>query len=243
MLKIKGVGLLLCLLRAMQAVQGLADGAAWQGDNEWAVTLNYADGVSRNGTIFVDRDGSVTLPPTPVRRGYTFAGWVGESGALVEGEYCPAQNVTLTAQWAVGQCAVTLIDGATGEELGQTQVEYGSAMPEVAAPQKEGYAFRYWSLSPEGERLSTDGFAVKNDMKLYAVWLEESQKEYRVVFKGSAACADFAQDLELYVVEGGSVKKSSAPKNLEREGYKFEGWTQEEPADGVEWTIDTFPAK
>ena len=238
----KTVCLLLCLLLGLQAVQGLAEGVPGQDDNEWAITLDYADGVSRNGTIFVEKDQSVTLPTTAEREGYAFAGWQNDAGETVDTTFTPTENVTLIAQWEVGKNTVTLVDGASQEQIGQVEVEFGAALPTLEEPQKEGYAFRYWSLSADGERLDLDTYTVGSDVTLYAVWLEESQKEYQVVFKASDYCADLTEDVELYVVDGSAVKKSSAPQDLEREGYEFEGWTTEVPPEGNEWTIDTYPA-
>lgn len=233
--------ILLVLTSALLASQALAVSGA--DENEWTITLNYNDGSSRDGAIFVEKSESAELPTTPIRKGYAFAGWADENGEKVDTLYQPTQDVTLTAQWDIGQCAVMLADSDSEGTLGQMTIEYGTALGELPEVTKEGYSLRYWSLSENGERLDTENFVVKNDTTLYAVWLEDSKKEYRVTFKQTAFSDEMQKDKELYVVEGGSVKKGDAIKNLEREGYKFEGWTSEVPAEGNDWTIDEYPAK
>ena len=236
------LALLLCLALAFTASQALAAGFGADAD-EWTVTLDYNDGASRNGTLYVTKGQSVTLPTTAMRKGYAFAGWTGADGSAVPNPYTPDGDVTLTAVWDIGQCAVILRDSDSGEELGQFFVTYGAAPTDVQEPQKDGFAFRYWSLSPNGERVALDSYIVKNDLTLYAVWMEEGAKEFVITFKASAYSPDHTEDKVLYVEEGGQVKKADAPKSIEREGYKFEGWTEEVPPEGNEWTFDVYPAK
>ena len=213
-------------------------------ENEWTITMNYNDGSSRDSAVFVEKGAETALPLTPVRKGFSFNGWMTESGEPVNAAaYKPEGDITLVADWAIGKCMVTLTDGQTGEQLDQVEVDYGAALPQLPEPEKDGFSFRYWSLSADGDRIDTDSFTVGDDTTLYAVWLEETTKEYKVVFTASEYSEEHTEDKVLYVVEGGSVKKSDAPKSLERSGYKFEGWTTETPSDGNEWTIDTYPAK
>ena len=235
---------MLCLVIPLMILQGTASAISGADENEWTVTLKYNDGVSRDGTVFVEKGTETALPVTPERKGYTFNGWLTEAGEAVDAAaFKPEADITLTADWAIGKSTVTLADGQTGEQLDQIEVEYGAALPQLADPTKDGYSFRYWSLSAEGERIDTDSFVVGDDTTLYAVWLEETAKEYKVVFTASDYSEDHKEDKVLYVLEGGSVKKSDAVKSLERSGYKFEGWTTEVPAEGKEWTINTYPAK
>ena len=57
------------------ALSACATSTTDSGD-EWTITLNYNDGESRNNYIYVDKEeGNVKIPDTPVRAGYTFAGW------------------------------------------------------------------------------------------------------------------------------------------------------------------------
>ena len=234
--------LTLCLILALSVSRAYAAGFGAD-ENEWIITLDYNDGQSRPGTLYVEKGQSAVLSTTPTRKGYAFAGWRNAAGETVENPFTPDGNVTLTALWDVGQCAVTLKDSDSGDELGQVQVTYGAAPADVKEPAKDGFAFRYWSLSPNGERVALEDYIVKNDMTFYAVWMEETAKDFKVTFKASAYSPDHTKDKVLYIAEGGQVKKADAVKSIEREGYKFEGWTEEAPAEGTEWTFDVYPAK
>ena len=234
--------LLLCLTLLLSAATAFADGFGAD-ENEWTVTLDFADGVSRPGALYVTKGESVDLPTTPQRRGYAFAGWQTADGSAAENPFTPEGDVALTAVWDVGQCAVTIVDSDSGETIGETQVTFGAAPTGFETPEKDGFAFRYWSLSPNGERINPEEFSVTNDLTLYVVWLEETAKEFVVTFKASDYSPDHTEDKLLYIAEGGQVKKNEAIKSLDREGYKFEGWTSETPPEGNEWTINEYPAK
>ena len=82
------LALLLCLALALAASHALAAGFGADTD-EWTVTLDYNDGASRNGTLYVTKGQSVTLPTTAVRKGYVFAGWTGADGSAVPNPYTP----------------------------------------------------------------------------------------------------------------------------------------------------------
>lgn len=243
MRKLLGRVLLLLLVLVLAAEPAFALGGA--DENEWTITLDYADGVSRDGAIFVEKGQSTALPVTPVRTGYTFSGWVNEAGEPVEpSAYQPEENVTLTAQWEVGKCTVTFMDVQKKKEkqIDALEYDFGAKLTELPVPEKKGYVFRYWSTSADGERIDFDSYVLSGDVTLYAVWMEESAKEYTVVFHASEFVPEM-QDVVLYVVEGGQVKKANAPMDLEREGYKFEGWTDQAPAEGKEWTNEDPSAK
>ncbi len=74
--------LMLTLVLVMIASAALAVSGA--DDNEWTITLDYNDGISRSGAMFVEKGQSVSLPTTAVRTGYTFAGWKTQSGEAVD---------------------------------------------------------------------------------------------------------------------------------------------------------------
>lgn len=229
--------LLLCLMCALLVTHALAVSGA--DENEWTITLDFNDGVSRNGAIFVEKSSSVALPTTLERAGYSFAGWTTQDGTSVDtASFQPDGDVTLVAQWEVGKCTVTFLDSDSGEQLDATEREFGATLTELPKPTKEGFTFRYWSLSPNGERENFDNYILNGDTTLYAVWMEAGKQEFEVVFTASQYSDGLPEDKVLYVVKGGSVKKGDAVKDLEREGYKFEGWTTKEPADGTEWTLN-----
>ena len=88
-----------------------ACGPKKQGDgDEWTITLNYNDGVSRNNYIYVDKEGgSVKLPDNPVREGFTFDGWYtsAEGGEEVNISTLTNADATVYAHWAKASYTVS----------------------------------------------------------------------------------------------------------------------------------------
>ena len=88
-------------------------------------TVTYNDGVNEE-TVFADQENQYLIygmatpafVGTPVRTGYTFAGWSPVIAAAV------TDNAVYTAQWTINQYTVTWVDG-DGRELKQEQYNYG----------------------------------------------------------------------------------------------------------------------
>ena len=119
---------------------------------------------------------TATEPTTPVRAGYTFAGW------LLEGERydftAPVNaDITLTASWISGeQCTVTF--EGEGVDVDPQFVTQGGTATEPAAPAaREGYTFEGWLLNGTVYDFATP---VNGNITLVASW---KVKEYTVTFK------------------------------------------------------------
>lgn len=97
--------------------------------------------------------GNVFLSILPTRAGYTFNGLynsetggvqvVNERGIL---NVSITVNTTLYAQWTAQQCSLVLDpgDGALRENESRLTVTWGSAMPQLPVPTREGYDFVGW---------------------------------------------------------------------------------------------------
>ncbi len=70
---------------------------ATSGEKKYNVTLDYADGDTKDSVYTVTEGTELTLP-TPSRSGYTFEGWY-DGNEKVKSPYPVAKNVTLTAEW------------------------------------------------------------------------------------------------------------------------------------------------
>lgn len=210
--------------------------------DQWKITLDFDDGISRDGAIYVDKSQSVELPTGFVREGYSFVGWQTQDGREVSGMFTPTGDVTLVAVWETGTCNVTFSANFEDGESVTREVTYGSVVGDAPAFTREGYVFRYWSTSPDGRNVvDLSALTIESDRTFYAIWREEDIKEFIVTFSPGAYEGAPEATSEV-ILEGDRVNESDAPRRLSRPGYEFEGWTAEQP-EGADWTIDTYPAE
>ena len=107
-------------------------------------TVTYTDGVD-DVELFADQinanvtEGTATptFNGTPVREGYTFAGWSPSVAGTV------TANATYTATWTINQYTITFnTDG--GSTIAPITQNYGTAIEAPANPTKDGYTFAGW---------------------------------------------------------------------------------------------------
>ena len=107
-------------------------------------TVTYTDGVD-NVELFADQvnanitEGAATpaFNGTPVREGYTFAGWTPSVAGTV------TANATYTATWTINQYTITF-DTDGGSAIDPITQNYGTAIVAPANPTKSGYTFTGW---------------------------------------------------------------------------------------------------
>ena len=188
---------------------------------EFTVTFD-ANGGSACDAATVEEGQSVTLPETS-REGYTFAGWFDPSGAKVEGEYTPTDDVTLTAHWdeipvePEKQEFTVTFDANGGDNVDPVTVEEGESLM-IPGGTREGYTFDGW-FDADGNKIEGE-YTPTGDITLTARWTEipvEPEKEqYTVTFDAAGGSECDAVTVE----EGQSV---TIPETI-REGYTFDGW-------------------
>jgi len=103
----------------------------------FVLTFN-TDGGSAIEPIVASAGKSINAPADPTKEGYTFTGW---SSAIPE--TMPAQNMTITAQWAVNQYTITF-DTDGGSEIADITQDYGTAITAPKDPTKDGFIFDGW---------------------------------------------------------------------------------------------------
>ena len=159
----------------------------------------------------------------PTRTGYTFLGW--SSDPAGEAEYKPGDSysenvsITLYAVWQISTYTVTY-DANGGTSAPPSQIkEYGTELSlSKAIPSRNGYKFKGWSSSPDGEVEYTDTYSGNADITLYAVW-EVNKAKFTVTYNANGGTsAPAAQSL----TEGDSLVITAAVPS--RNGYTFEGW-------------------
>ncbi len=112
----------------------------------WTVTLNANGGALADGTkVMVQKGKAAGTLPTPVREGYTFAGWytAKSGGTKVTVKTKVTKNVTYYAHWTAKKYAVTLLREGKGTVSGGGKKAYQSKVT-VKAKASKGYVFQGW---------------------------------------------------------------------------------------------------
>jgi len=233
--------LVTAVLSFVLALSAVLSGCSGSTGEEWTITLDYNDGVSRNELIYVEKSKSAQLPEDRVRTGYTFTGWTTQDGTAVENPYTPTGDVTLVANWTTGNYTVTFHANCDGGEDTTQEIPAGTFVSAPPTPEHEGYTFRYWSVTPDGSAVDFANYIILGDYKFYAIWRDSSQNLYTVTFR-SGVYDGAGGEKTVEVLQGDPVRQSNAPKNLLRGGYTLAGWTTDVP-EGEDWTLDSSGAK
>ncbi len=140
---------------------------------DYVITLNGNGGTADPGSLTVAVGGSVTLP-TPTRTNHAFVGWftAAEGGEKIEGEYTPADNVTLYAQWTRTHYTVTYNPNSGKVDPTSHTVEVGGSVT-LPTPTRSSYTFKGWYTASSGGTKIGDAkasYTPTEDITLYAQW-------------------------------------------------------------------------
>ena len=175
----------------------------------------------------VQYDTLISQPAEPTKIGYTFVGWYKEAACQniwdFATEKMPANAVTLYAKWEANTYSIDFnTNGGAGTMASQTFVYDTAQALEANRFTKEGYTFKGWSTTANGQVVYIDGATVNNltatnygTVTLYAVW---ESNQYSVTFK----------DWDGSVLKTEQVAYNTgatAPTEPSREGYRFIGWS------------------
>jgi len=97
----------------------------------------YPDPYGVDPVIVVDEDG-IPYPPTLIREGYTFMGWVPAIPA-----YCPVEDIYCVAQWEPDTRTITF-ETEGGSAVESITQDVGTEVIPPPDPTKEGYTFAGW---------------------------------------------------------------------------------------------------
>ncbi|MBP5254475.1 MAG: InlB B-repeat-containing protein, partial [Lachnospiraceae bacterium] len=194
--------------------------------DEYTVTLEYEDGVSRARNQIVDAGDSMKEPAKPERTGYSFEGWslTKEGAEKITFPYTPTGNVTLYATWGAAKYTVTFNMNYEGGTNIENQVEFEGEVSAPEAPVREGYTFYKWAMDAAGENDAAFPYTVKNDVSFYAVWAEGSLTivSFDLNYEGAENTME-----NITLAEGEKVTKKMVT-DPERANYKFKGWSETE---------------
>ncbi len=183
--------------------------AVWR-INQYTITFDTRGGTSIE-QITADYGSAVRPVNDPTRTGYSFDGW-----NVPVPQIMPASDTIVTAQWRINRYTISF-DSAGGSAILPITGDYGSAVPDVAAPVREGHSFRGWS-QPIPDTIPA------GDLGLTAVW---QINRYTISFDsaGGSSVQDITQDYD---------SRITAPPQPVRDGHTFAGWSRDIP--------DTMPA-
>lgn len=215
---------------------------------EWAVTLDFNDGVSVPRTAYIDKEGGTLAEPKyPAMTGYAFKSWntaADGSGQTVTFPYAPTADVTLYAQWDTRQYVITFDAGEGtfpgGGHTATVSAVFGSVIPEDKVPSapvrsetdpdtsETIYTFREWRTAA-GERVDLATWTVPaGDTTLTAVYRSIYTRIVRFDLKmGDGYAPEFelekdgsVRDRDIVTADGVRVTELSAYP-----GYALAGWS------------------
>ena len=155
-------------------------------------------------TVSTAFDSEIIAPEDPAKEGYVFTGWTPVVGIM------DTEGATFTATWKEGDYSVTYkAEGMKDEVFG---LMFGEELEVPADPYKEGYTFKYWSLTEGGEEAQLPATMPAENLVYYAVF---EINEYTVTW-----VIDGVETVD--TVEYGAAITAPA---TDKEGFSFLGWS------------------
>ena len=197
--------------------------AHWSVDagKTYTVTFNANGGSVSPASKTVTTGQAYGELPTPVRAGYSFAGWFtqAEGGQEITAKSTAAlaRNQTLYAHWTP---TYTVTFDAMGGSVSPASitVTYGQPYGTLPTPTRTGYTFQGWSTTPVSDKRVTYASKVNitADQTLYAQWSASST--YTVTFN---AMGGSVTPGSITVTNGAQYGELPVPT---REGFAFVDW-------------------
>ena len=108
------------------------------GINSYALTYKVDGEVYK--TLSLQYGTAITPEPAPIKEGHTFSGWTGLPATM------PAHDVTVIGSFNINSYTLTFM--VDGKVYASYSLVYGSTLPSVTAPTKEGHTFVGWGGLP-----------------------------------------------------------------------------------------------
>ncbi len=181
------------------------------------VTFDTQGGDIESETITVEYASAYGKLPVPVKEGYTFKGWLNDSGRAVTDQTTVliADNHTLTASWEANEYTLRFVSNSDADYGDEKRVKYDSAYGELPVPERTGYKFINWTDSNGNTVFEDDIVKITSDMELIANW---SPMFYEITFDGKGAKTVIPPMLAEYDSVYGELP------TIQRPGYIFDGW-------------------
>ena len=216
----------------------------------YTITYDANGGSTSPNTITASAGATINLNKKPTRPGYSFVNWMSSSGKTYDAEekYIVNNNEEFTANWKAIQYTVTYNANEglfeSGSETMSEIVEYDEEITSTE-PTRDGYIFKGWSTSIDGEVKYGAGaqFKETTNTTLYAIW--KIPDTYTITFDFSDGGSwmyvgegEVKPDNPMSLIEGSAIGTIPDPwKIKEMTGsypnwkftyYTFAGWKDKE---------------
>ena len=122
----------------------------------------------------VQKDTTLSIPPTPYKPGYKFLKWMLNLNEF-SFETKITEDITLTAIWEEIEYVVVKFNTDGGTEIADVTIEKYNKLSNIIVPVKEGYTFVEWRLNEESFSLDTP---IEENITLTAIYkLNEEPEE------------------------------------------------------------------
>ena len=199
------------------------------GEGDATLTANYEDGV--------------IVLPSANKEGYELNGWINEAGDFVGkpgDEYKTVKDETLTPQWVPNTYTVAFDGNSASGNMTSIEMTYGveKNLPNNVFT-KVGYTFIGWNIDRNATSAQyTDGQSVINlttengaTVTLYAIW----KKDIVISYDANGGSGGPASQTGTMYNSATSVDIKLSDTRPIKEGFSFNGWTDEESSTNVKY--------
>lgn len=160
-------------------------------------------GTLTNDTVYPDGELA-----TPVKEGYTFAGWYDNAGLTGEAVTTPVTGKTYYAKWTKNKYTVTLNNNGHGEQpAAMPPVEHGASVPSLPelSDSTNEWVFDGWYMD-ENFATKYDNQAITGNTTLYAKWHEYQNTVLTAKVSKSNYLVNTPADVNVTVTPGDDIK-------------------------------------
>lgn len=173
--------------------------------------------------VAVEEGKTVGEPEAPSRSMYIFLGWTADKNGGQSFDFSTpiTSDITLYAQWRIyhiptrptTKTYTVTFESNGGSEVASQTVEKGGQVEEPEAPIKDNYIFEGWYTDSELTSRYDFSSAVRNNIILYAKYMESSEDRGLVTGSDSSVDVFFISELKINKETGNAVAVVSAPEN------------------------------
>ena len=180
----------------------------------YTISFN-SEGGSTISSITKQSGESIGTLPTPIRTGYTFAGWytAASGGIRITSSTKVTGNATYHAQWTLNSYTVTFNSngGTSTPAVVRTHGQTVGTLPHVT---RDGYTFNGWYTAASGGSKISASTQVLGNVTYYAQW---TIKTFTVTFaaQGGSAVSSVKRNYNQAI---GTLPTTT------QAGYQFLGW-------------------
>jgi len=176
--------------------------------NQYTITFDTNGGntISNENNYF----GDVLILPTPIKVGYTFAGWFGNLGLTqVSPSNMPAHDIILYAKWSINQYTISF-ESNDGNSISSATYYFGENLI-LPTPTKFSHTFYGWFTDLNLTQMAPSTMPAQN-ITLYAKW---------IVFYTISFITNSGHTISNETFYFGENLTLPTPTNI---GYTFAGW-------------------